>query len=169
MGPQPPFPKHSNGCRRRREDLTDTNVKSQSLKFGHKLLSHCLRLVGAESQLQVGSFEPSQTHIKSARVFSEEMQTKLASNQMFSVVPLNTHLLTASTEPGMATPSPSPLSYKTPHMSSMTPFKLVAQLGQPVSAMTRRLFFCACAGGSQSTPFSRAGTVCLNKLVFPFC
>lgn len=46
-----------------------------------------------------------------------------------------TYFFTASIEPGMATPSPSPPSYNTPNMSRMTPFKLLAQPGQPVSAM----------------------------------
>lgn len=45
----------------------------------------------------------------------------------------------------MATPSPSPLSYNTPHMSSMTPFKLFAQPGQLVSAITTLTRQSACA------------------------
>lgn len=50
---------------------------------------------------------------------------------------LFTHFLRASIEPGTAAPSPSPLSYKTPHKSNTTPFKLLAHPGQPVSAMTK--------------------------------
>lgn len=52
---------------------------------------------------------------------------------------MSPNLCTASTDPEMATPSPSPLSYKTPHKSKMTPFKLFAQPGQPVSAMVEKM------------------------------
>lgn len=47
----------------------------------------------------------------------------------------NTHLLTASTEPTMGTPPPSPLSYRTPQISNSTPFTLPTGLHH--SAITR--------------------------------
>lgn len=58
---------------------------------------------------------------------------------------LFTHFFRASTEPEIATPLPSPQSYKTPHKSNMTPFKLFEQTGQPMAAMTNAMPLCACA------------------------
>lgn len=56
---------------------------------------------------------------------------------------LFTYFFRASTEPEIATPPPSPQSYKTPHKSNMTPFKLFEQTGQFLAAMTHANLLCA--------------------------
>lgn len=70
----------------------------------------------------------------------------IAKGRMFETPrSLFTHFFRASTEPEMATPPPSPQSYKTPHKSNMTPFKLFKQTGQLMAAMTNAMPLCACA------------------------
>lgn len=44
----------------------------------------------------------------------------------------------ASTEPSIGTPPPSPLSYKTPHMSKITPFTRLTHSGHWSAMMAAR-------------------------------
>ena len=163
MGSHPPVFQDSHGCGGGGEHLTHGNVKAHSLQLGHKLVSAGLGFIGAETQLQVRCF---QSENNTCVLLSCDAATQLPLNLLQScktclhsydthchkktaatvtVYLTCTHFFTASTEPGMGVPPPSPLSYKTPHRSKITPFKLPAELVQLLSAMTKGFVQGACA------------------------
>ena len=62
---------------------------------------------------------------------------------------LGTHLLTASIDPGMGTPPPSPLSYNTPDMSSKMPLMFLLLLYHSPAVLSA--IFVVCGFSSRST------------------
>lgn len=86
------------------------------------------------------------TELDRSLLVSGRINMPLAKGWMFETNGLLfTHFFRASTEPEIATPPPSPQSYKTPHKSNITPFKLFEHTGQPTAAMANATLFRACA------------------------